>query len=259
MSDSESIEMDDDQTRLAQEENQIKELLKHTSYETLLRLRKEDNQISTFSKKIKKEAMKPKSLTNDASEKSKSKSKPKERDARKPITRFKTILESNKPKTRDPRFDGMSGTLNTELFQKSYGFLIDQKQDEVKALQREIKDATRGKNKNKYSEDDLATLRNALGKNKDEIYRFKQNEVKRDIKKEHKRNVSERVKKGSNPFYMKQSEFKNKIFEKKFDELEGKKKLKKTMEQKKLKQSQKMYREFKKLQSRTQSKNVPRE
>jgi len=47
---------------------------------------------------------------------------------------------------------------------------------------------------------------------------------------------------------------KNKILEKKFDELEGKKKLKKTIEQKKMRQSQKMYREFKKIQHKTQAK-----
>lgn len=34
---------------------QIKELLKHTSYETLLRMKKEDSGLSSFSKKIKKE------------------------------------------------------------------------------------------------------------------------------------------------------------------------------------------------------------
>ena len=105
----------------------------------------------------------------------------------------------------------MSGTLNTELFQKSYGFLVDQKEKEIKELQREISGANKGKNKNKYSEEDLQTLRNALGKNKDEMHKFKQNEVKRDIKKEHKRNVAERVKKGARAFFMKKGNFLKRI------------------------------------------------
>ena len=100
-----------------------------------------------------------------------------------------------------------SGTLNTELFQKSYGFLVDQKQNEIKELKKELSNANKGKNKNKYSEDDLKTLRDALGKNKDEMHRFKQNEIKRDIKKEHKRTVAEKVKKGARAFFMKKGNF----------------------------------------------------
>jgi len=95
----------------------------------------------------------------------------------------------------------MSGTLNPELFQKSYGFLVDQKENEIKVLQKEIKSAK----KKKYSAEDLQRLREALGKNKDEMYRFKKNEEVREIKKSHKDQMKERMNKGQGAFYMKKS------------------------------------------------------
>ena len=41
-------------------------------------------------------------------------------------------------KTRDPRFDPLSGSLNTEMFEKSYQFLDDYRKSEIDLLQKEM-------------------------------------------------------------------------------------------------------------------------
>ena len=42
--------------------------------------------------------------------------------------------------TRDPRFDDLSGSLNVDLFKKSYSFIKDKRNDELQA----VKDGSRG-------------------------------------------------------------------------------------------------------------------
>jgi ribosomal RNA-processing protein 36 len=253
--------MEDEGQRLDEEENQIKALLKHTSYETLLKLRKEDSKISMFSKKIRKEKYAPRSTTTQKGstkqEKPKLKGRPKERDARIPVSKFQLVVQPQKPNGRDPRFDGLSGRLDSEKYQKSYGFLIDQKQQEIKDLESEIQKTKTGskKQRKKYSEEEIKKLKGVLGKNKEEMNRFKANEDVQEVKKGQKKLVAERVKKGKNPFYLKRNELKNKLMERKFEELDRKKKLDKTMDEKKRKQSQKILKEFRKLQRKTQFRN----
>lgn len=106
-------------------------------------------------------------------------------------------------KTRDPRFDGLSGTLNQELFQKSYSFLVDQKQNEIKTLQKELSAAKSGgkKMRKKYSEEEIRKLKGVLGKNKEEMNRFKRNQEVKDVKKEFKNKAAKTAK----PFFTKKS------------------------------------------------------
>ena len=42
-------------------------------------------------------------------------------------------------KRRDPRFDKLSGQLNQDLFEKSYGFLNDYKKSEMDMLRQRLK------------------------------------------------------------------------------------------------------------------------
>jgi ribosomal RNA-processing protein 36 len=56
----------------------------------------------------------------------------------------KSFRKISKRKIRDPRFDDLSGKLNEDCFRKSYSFLKDQKEEEVKQLKSVLK---RKKNK----------------------------------------------------------------------------------------------------------------
>ena len=165
-------------------------------------------------------------------------------------------------KGRDPRFDNLSGKLNQDFFKKSYSFLVEQKEKEIKTLEAEISK----RKKKKYSAEEVEKLRAALAQDKNDLARFKQAEMVDQVKKEHKKKVKEMQEKGLKPFYMKQSkleislvicigELKKKVLEKKFESLEQKGQLQKKMEEKKKRESEKIYREYKKIERNTLNKS----
>ncbi len=55
------------------------------------------------------------------------KNRPREITSKRPVGRFREVLQVRKKTTRDPRFDHASGKLNEDLFKKAYAFLDDVK------------------------------------------------------------------------------------------------------------------------------------
>jgi len=157
------------------------------------------------------------------------------------VSRFQVVVEPKRKQGRDPRFDNISGTLNKELFGKSYQFLIDQKKEEVNILENELH------KKKKYKAEEMEKLRTALSTNKNEIHRWKQMELVDSVKHEHKKGMKMKEEKGKTPFYLKKSELKKQVLEIKFDDLAQKKKLEQKIIEKKKKASSKLYRDYKKV------------
>ena len=56
--------------------------------------------------------------------------------SKRPVPRFREVIAIKKHKIRDPRFDEKSGTLNTDLFEKSYAFLKEVKEGEKRLVQK---------------------------------------------------------------------------------------------------------------------------
>jgi ribosomal RNA-processing protein 36 len=52
---------------------------------------------------------------------------------------FGTIPRNTQRKSRDPRFDSLSGKFNEDLFQKSYSFVEDYKQEELNELNEQLR------------------------------------------------------------------------------------------------------------------------
>jgi ribosomal RNA-processing protein 36 len=59
------------------------------------------------------------------------KNRPREMTSKRPVGRFREVLQLKKRKTRDPRFDAASGKLNEDLFKKSYAFLDEYKVHQI--------------------------------------------------------------------------------------------------------------------------------
>ena len=55
-----------------------------------------------------------------------------------PVGRFRKVVEVPKVIRRDPRFDGLSGTFNADIFRKSYAFLDEVRDNEIAALKVEL-------------------------------------------------------------------------------------------------------------------------
>lgn len=82
-----------------------------------------------------------------------SKHSPMEVSSKRAVGRFREVVELNKPKVRDPRFEKLSGHFNQDLFEKSYAFLDDYKQSEQELLRKQIK-----KTKNPEHREELQQL-----------------------------------------------------------------------------------------------------
>jgi len=71
----------------------------------------------------------------------KKKSAPEEMTSKRRNYKPRTVIEETKKKSRDPRFDSLSGELNTEIFQKAYSFVDDMKKEELEIVKKQFKKA----------------------------------------------------------------------------------------------------------------------
>ncbi|CDH48510.1 ribosomal rna processing protein 36 homolog [Lichtheimia corymbifera JMRC:FSU:9682] len=127
-----------------------------------------------------------------------SKHSPMEVSSKRAIGRFREVVELNKPKVRDPRFEKLSGHFNQDLFEKSYAFLDDYKKSEQDLLRQQIKKA-----KNPERREELQQLLLKMTTREASAQEAKR---KQQLKRERKKAEAELVKQGKTPYFLKRSE-----------------------------------------------------
>lgn len=190
------------------------------------------------------------------------KNAPTEVSSKRPVPRRRNVIETGSSQVRDPRFESLSGSVNKDLFSKSYSFLPEMFKQELSTLKKthaklKKQEAHQAGPKAK-SESALAireerakveaALRRAEGLAGERERRSRESAVKGKIKAQNK----ERVEKGMLPFYPKQREIKQMLLKDKYDRLSGngnedgkrasgqeKKQLKKALERRRKKNAQK--------------------
>ena len=194
------------------------------------------------------------------------KNAPTEISSKRPVSRRRTVIETSASHVRDPRFESLSGSVNKDLFSKSYSFLPEMFSSELTTLKQTLaklkkQEAAQAGPKAK-SEAALAireerakveaALRRAEGLAGERERRARESAVKGRIKAQNK----ERVEKGLLPFYPKKSEVKQMLLKDKYDRLAGgneegkrasgqeKKQLKKALERRRRKNAQKEKRDM---------------
>ncbi|KAF9186156.1 rRNA biogenesis protein rrp36 [Haplosporangium sp. Z 767] len=131
-------------------------------------------------------------------EKRADKNRPMEIGSKKPVGRFRQVVEVPTAKRRDPRFDSLSGKLDTDLFEKSYSFLKDYQADEMQKLKELIK---------KERDPDMKEkLQTQLSRMVDRQATEAAQKRRQEIKREHKRKEKELIAKGKNPFFLKKAD-----------------------------------------------------
>ncbi|ORX91176.1 ribosomal RNA processing protein 36 [Basidiobolus meristosporus CBS 931.73] len=120
--------------------------------------------------------------------------------SKRPVSRFRNVVEGPKLKTRDPRFDNLSGKLNEEMFGKSYQFLENYKSDELRMLRESIAKERDPKQVEK--------LKSQLQRMQSQQAAMKEKHRKQEIKHSRKKAEMEMVSKGKKPFFLKRSELK---------------------------------------------------
>nr|CCA16215.1 conserved hypothetical protein [Albugo laibachii Nc14] len=179
------------------------------------------------------------------------KNQPIEITSKKPVGRFRQVVDVKNKRPHDPRFDPLCGKLNQDLFQKSYSFLDSYKENELETLRKEVRKA-----KNKERKGDLqvcilyvtetlhsiSMLQQKVNLLAQEIKQKKKSDRLQNALTERKRQEREAVMNGKNPFYMKRKEKKNVELQIKFQELEESGNLVKFMAKKRKKNSNKDHR-----------------
>ncbi|KAJ7952372.1 ribosomal RNA processing protein 36-like [Quillaja saponaria] len=160
------------------------------------------------------------------------KNRPMEASSKKPVPTFRDIVQAPKKVARDPRFESLCGTLDTEGFRKRYNFLFENELPaEKEALHKKLKKCKDPKIINEV-EERISWIDKQL----------KSDTTKRadaDILAKHKKKEREAAKQGKRPFYMKKSEIREQRLIEKYKELKASGKLEKFIEKKRRKNAAK--------------------
>ncbi|GAA5869329.1 hypothetical protein JCM16303_000431 [Sporobolomyces ruberrimus] len=162
---------------------------------------------------------------------------PTEMSTKRPVSRSRQIVETTTLKARDPRFDSLSGSVNQELFNRSYSFLSGSLEKEVETLR---KTAVKARKNAQVPEEEKEKIEDSLRRMENRLVERKRKEREQGAMKEWKKEEKEKRQQGKGAFYLKEAEKKKLFLKAKFDELsQDKRKLSKAMDKKRRKTSQK--------------------
>lgn len=155
---------------------------------------------------------------------------PTEMSTRRPVSRKRSVIESQSREVRDPRFSNLSGPeVNSGLFQRSYGFVSDMQSSELSTLKATLSKlrkleanhagpkatSERAMNIRAEREQVERTLKREEAKAAERSRRQREREVLGKFKAENE----ERVKQGGKRFYLKESDKRKMMLEDKFARL----------------------------------------
>ncbi|KAF3448489.1 hypothetical protein FNV43_RR09202 [Rhamnella rubrinervis] len=146
------------------------------------------------------------------------KNRPMEASSKKPVGRFREVIQVPKKVVRDPRFESLCGSLDVDGFRKRYNFLYaEELPAEREELRKQLK-KTNDPGVTKELKDRLSWIDKQL----------KYKSVKHTecaILAEHKKKEREAAKQGKQPFYLKKSEIRKRRLVNKYEELKASGKL----------------------------------
>ncbi|KAG0141376.1 hypothetical protein CROQUDRAFT_663952 [Cronartium quercuum f. sp. fusiforme G11] len=150
------------------------------------------------------------------------------------VTRKRTVVEIPKLERRDPRFDSLSGAVDPELHQRSYGFLRSQRKAELDELRQAFMIAK--KRKTSLPEEELRRMEDALKRAENAEVQHEKLEQEREALKKWKASEKVKQQEGKSAFYLKKKDQKDVILADRFEHLsQDKRKLQKAMERKRKK------------------------
>lgn len=207
----------------SEDEGEIERELADVSFEELQKARS-DGSHSVY--KIPNEEKKPKRAN---------KNRPMEASWKRPVGRFREVIQAPKKVARDPRFESLCGTLNVEGFKKRYGFLYENELPaERKELQKQLKKSN--------DPDVIDELKIRIGWIDKQLKSETGKQTEAAILAEHKKKEREAAKQGKKPFYLKKSEIRKRRLIEKYNSLKASGKVDAFMEKKRRKNAAKEHR-----------------
>ncbi|KAL1198164.1 hypothetical protein V5N11_035841 [Cardamine amara subsp. amara] len=141
------------------------------------------------------------------------KNRPMELSSKRPVSRYREVVQVPKKVVRDPRFDSLGGQVDLEGFRKRYNFFFEEKLPvEKQELRKQLKKA---KNPEEVNE-----LRNQLTY-VEKMLKYEPSTKNKGaaILTEHKKREREAAKEGKRPYYLKKSEIRKQTLIEKFNTL----------------------------------------
>ncbi|KAJ1917898.1 rRNA biogenesis protein rrp36 [Mycoemilia scoparia] len=174
-----------------------------------------DKEKTPTSKKFDSKDTRPK--LKDLKKKS-SKKQPTVESARKPVGRYRNIVQAKKV-SRDPRFDALSGSFNEDLFSKSYSFIKDYQDSEMNMLKDSLSKAR------KSNPNEAQRLEKVINQMESRNQAKKQKDHRKELERKHKKKEMELTKMGKKPYFLKKSTLKEIELAEKFAKIKDSKKL----------------------------------
>ncbi|KAJ2852515.1 rRNA biogenesis protein rrp36 [Coemansia brasiliensis] len=156
--------------------------------------------------------------------------------SKRPVGRFRQVVDMPQGKTRDPRFDNLSGNFNEDLFEKSYEFLNQQQQEEMDEMRRQI---ARLKHK---SPSEANRIQRALEIMQSQRAAKEQHKRSQELKRTHRKREVEAIKQGKQPFYLGKRDLREMQVAQQFNKLKGSSKLDKVLEKRRKRNANKDHR-----------------
>lgn len=144
-----------------------------------------------FGKKSKKKPEKPEKTKF----KRENKNRPREISAKKPVPRYKELTGVKKVISRDPRFDSLCGTFDEKAFKHSYAFINKLRENDLKNLQKELKETTDPKT--------IKKIKYLIQRLENQLREEKKRKEKQEKKQQEKKELLESVKRGEKPVFKK--------------------------------------------------------
>lgn len=248
---------DEHESSASEEEEEIERVLADVTFEELQKARSDGSHL--VYKKSNQEKIGGRANKN----------RPMEASSKKPVGRFREVIQVPKKVARDPRFESLSGTFDDKGFRSRYSFLFkDYLPDEKEKLQQKLEKSndpavindlmndiawTRGnlpaereklqkklkKSKNPNVMDEVKNRKSWIDK------QLKSDSGKRTdaaILAEHKKKERDAAKKGKQPYYLKHSAIRTEALIKKYEDLKESGKLDSFIEKRRKKNAAKDHR-----------------
>lgn len=146
------------------------------------------------------------------------KNRPVEMSSKKPVSRFREVIQAPKRVVRDPRFESLCGNYEESKFKTSYKFLYD---EELPAEKKRLQELLQKGKAGAASEETQKHINWIDTQLKEEQLRRKRSQKS----SEHKQKEREAVKQGKKPFYTKKSDARKQELLAKYEELKASGKL----------------------------------
>ncbi|KAH0663111.1 hypothetical protein KY284_028042 [Solanum tuberosum] len=206
-----------------EEEKGIEEELADVTFEELQRARS-DGSATVYRK-----------LYSEGKSSRANKNRPMEMSSKKPVSRFREIIQVPKRATRDPRFESLNGQVDEEGFKKRYNFLYE---DNLPAEKEDLKKQMRKSN----DPEERNELKSRVSWIDKQLKSAGVKHTEREILAEHMKKEREAAKQGKQPYYLKKSEIQKLKLIEKYKSLKAAGKLESYIEKKRRKNAAKDHR-----------------